>query len=313
MSTIQSNVKEKTLITKLNALKPFIGNTPLFEIKNFELNPKVKLYVKLEWLQLSGSIKIRAAYQIIRQAIENNQLDEDRILLDATSGNTGIAYAAICAALNIKLTICIPENASKERKLILQNYGARLVFTSKFEGTDGAQEYAKLLYNSNPDKYYYADQYANKANSLAHYLNTAPEIYNALEGKITHFVNGLGTTGTFTGAGTRFKEYNQNIQLISLQPDNPLHGLEGWKHLETAKVPEIYNDQLADENRLIDTENAFRMIKTLAQKEGLLVSPSAAANLTGALEVARGIKEGIVVSTFADNADKYSEILKDIL
>lgn len=313
MSNIQSMVSEKSLLNKLNELKSLIGNTPLYELKNFDLGKSVRLFAKLEWFQLSGSIKIRAAFQIISHAIENNLLNRDRILLDATSGNTGIAYAAICSALNIKLTLCIPENVSKERKLLLQNYGAKLVFTSKFEGTDGAQEYAKMLYYSNPDKFYYADQYSNKANLLAHYLNTAPEIYNKLDKRVSHFVNCLGTTGTFTGIGTRLKENNSKIQLISLQPNHPLHGLEGWKHLETAKVPEIYNDKLVDENLWIDTEDAFTMVKILARKEGLLVSPSSAANLVGALEVARNINEGIIVTTFADNAEKYSETLKNIL
>ena len=192
--------------------------------------------LKQEWMQLSGSVKCRPAYRIFLDAIEKGELTEDKTLLDATSGNTGIAYAAIGSALGIKVALCLPENASKERKQILASLGAEIIYTSKYEGTDGAQDVAKGLAQRKPDKYFYADQYKNDNNWKAHYHTTAVEIFNDIP-HLTHFVTGLGTTGTFVGTGRRLKEFNPEIQLISFQPDSAMHGLEGWKHLETAIVP----------------------------------------------------------------------------
>jgi len=272
----------------------------------------VKVFAKLEWQQLGGSVKSRPAFNIIKNAILNGEINEERGLLDATSGNTGIAYATIGAALGIPITLCLPENASKERKQILKALGAELIYTSKFESTDGAQIKAKELSKSYPNKYYYANQYTNDNNWKAHYKGTANEIIQQTKGEITHFIAGLGTTGTFMGTSRRLKAYNEDIRTIALQPNNPMHGLEGWKHLETAIVPQIYNGNIADDFIEVDTLESFDLVKQIAQKEGLLVSPSAAANLLGAIELAKRIDRGVIVTTFADNAEKYSEIMEKL-
>jgi len=263
-------------------------------------------------MQLSGSVKARAAYNIIRKAIESGDLSRRRTLLDATSGNTGIAYAHIAKQLGIPVALCLPENASQERKDILQSLGVRLILTSRFEGTDGAQQVAKSLAEEDPETYYYADQYKNQNNWKAHYHTTATEIYNALP-RITHFIAGLGTTGTFVGTGRRLRELKPSIQLISLQPDFALHGLEGWKHMETALVPKIYDPSVADANYEVSTEEAHDMIKAAYKYEGLLLSPSSAANLAGAIRIAQQLDEGTLVTVLPDNADKYSEIIKKLL
>jgi len=297
---------------RLEKVAGLIGQTPLYELSRIWQHPKVKIFAKLEWQQLGGSVKSRPAFNILRSAIESGALSNGQRLLDATSGNTGIAYASIGAALGVPVTLCLPENASPERIQILRALGAELVLTSKFEGTDGAQIRAKELYAEHPKKYFYADQYANDANWRAHYLTTGVEIWEQTKGTITHFLAGLGTTGTFTGVGRRLKKYNSNIQLIALQPNNPMHGLEGWKHLETAIVPKIYDDQLADSYAEADTLEAYEMIRQVAQTEGLLLSPSAAANLQGAIHLAEQLEEGVIVTTFADDASKYGEVYQQI-
>jgi len=296
---------------QLTALQSQVGNTPLFELRHLFSRKNVSLFAKQEWMQLSGSVKARAAYAIFRDALQKGQLGPGKILLDATSGNTGIAYAHIGKAMGIPVTLCLPENASAERKEILKSLGVELILTSRFEGTDGAQEVALALAEKNPGLYFYADQYKNENNWKAHYNGTGPEIIRALPG-ITHFVAGLGTTGTFIGTGRRLKKYNPAIQIISLQPDNPLHGLEGWKHMETAVVPEIYDPLLADENLEISTEEAWQLMREAKEKEGLELSPSSAANLAGAIRVASRLEEGIVVTVLPDNGDKYSDVLKKI-
>ena len=300
---------DSRLINKAKRLNTQVGNTPLVRIKNLVSKKGVQLWAKQEWLQLSGSVKCRAAYRIFLDALQKGQLNQHKTLLDATSGNTGIAYAAIGSALGIKVTLCLPENASKERKQILTSLGAEIIYTSKYEGTDGAQELAKELNLKHPDKYFYADQYKNDNNWKAHYYTTAVEIFNDLPG-LTHFVTGLGTTGTFVGAGRRLKEFDPEIQLVSFQPDSALHGLEGWKHLETAKVPGIYDSAVADKNLEVSTEEAYEIMRAAAKHEGLLLSPSSAANIAGALKV---IEDGIVVTILPDNADKYSEVIKKVL
>ena len=312
MSTTTIVPVDPALLSAVRVLEKEIGHTPLHPVTGLFPAGKVKLYAKKEWMQLSGSVKARAGYNIIRRAIETGSLTRNRTLLDATSGNTGIAYAHIAARLNIPVTLCLPENASRERKEILQSLGVQLVLTSRFEGTDGAQQVAKAMATENPEKYFYADQYKNENNWKAHYHSTALEIYQAVPG-ITHFVAGLGTTGTFVGTGRRLRELQPSIQLISLQPDLALHGLEGWKHLETAVVPEIYDPGVADANETVSTEEAHQLIKEVWQKEGLLLSPSSAANLAGAIRVARRLEEGIVVTVLPDNADKYSEIIQKLI
>ena len=228
---------------------------------------KCTVYAKQEWEQLSGSVKARAAYAIFRDAIEKKQLHEGKILLDATSGNTGIAYAQIGKILGIPVALCLPENASAERKEILRSLGASLILTSRFEGTDGAQEVARSMAEKSPDLYFYADQYKNENNWKSHYDGTGVEILKEVPG-ITHFVTGLGTTGSFVGTGRRLKKEKPSVRLISLEPDNPLHGMEGWKHLETAIVPGIYDKSVADENLEISTEEAYQMIRDVKEKEG---------------------------------------------
>ena len=300
------------LLRKVQELEKEVGNTPLVPLRNIFRKKNVQLFAKQEWKQLSGNVKCRPAFRIIKDAILNYELDERITLLDATSGNTGIAYAAIGQKLGIKVSLCLPENASKERKEILQSLGAEIILTSRFEGTDGAQEVAKELSTANPDKYFYADQYKNENNWKAHYETTAIEIYTELPG-ITHFVAGLGTSGTFVGTGRRLKELNPAVRLISLQPDSALHALEGWKHMETAVVPGIYDSQVADDNLEISTEEAYEYLKEILKYEGWLVSPSAAANVAGAIRVAEKLDKGFVVTVLPDNADKYGDVIKKIL
>jgi S-sulfo-L-cysteine synthase (O-acetyl-L-serine-dependent) len=299
------------LTEKLNALRHQIGHTPVISLPNIFQKENVFLYAKQEWKQLSGSVKARAAYAIFRDAIVKKQLVPGKILLDATSGNTGIAYAQIGKILGIRVALCLPENASAERKEILRSLGAELILTSRFEGTDGAQEVALKLAEESPDLYFYADQYKNENNWKSHYEGTAVEILKEVPG-ITHFVTGLGTTGSFVGTGRRLRIEKPSIRLISLEPDNPLHGMEGWKHLETAKVPEIYDSNVADDNLEISTEDAYRMIVEVKEKEGIVLSPSSAANLVGAIQVASGIEKGVVVTLLPDNGDKYGEVIKKL-
>ena len=313
MSTMLTTTSiDEQLLQQVQLVGSQIGHTPLHRITRLFNKPGVTIYAKKEWAQLSGSVKARAAYAIFKAAIENGSLTKQQSLLDATSGNTGIAYATIGRQLGIPVTLCLPENASPERKDILQSLGAEIIYTSRFEGTDGAQQVAKAMANEYPHKYFYADQYKNDNNWKAHYHTTALEIFEALPG-ITHFVAGLGTTGTFTGTVRRLKALNPGIHCTSLQPDNPLHGLEGWKHMETAIVPGIYDNTLADDNAAVGTEEAWAMIKAAYHYEQLLLSPSSAANLIGALRVAEKLAQGIVVTILPDNADKYKDLIKKIL
>jgi cysteine synthase B len=312
MPILTSSPVDDRLLESVRLLGSKIGHTPLYRVAKLFVKPHVTIYAKQEWKQLSGSVKARAGYNIFKAAIEKGQLSRDKILLDATSGNTGIAYAAIGSNLHIPVTLCLPENASRERKEILQSLGADIIYTSRFEGTDGAQAVAKELAQAHPDKYFYADQYKNDNNWKAHYHTTAPEIFETLP-NITHFVAGLGTSGTLVGTGRRLKELNPVIQLTSLQPDNPLHGMEGWKHMETAVVPTIYDTTVADENLEVGTEEAYEILKAAYKYEGLLLSPSAAANLAGAIKVAEKLESGTVVTVFPDNADKYSEVIKKLI
>lgn len=303
---------DSKLIDKVRKLGSQIGNTPLHHVDKLFTKKGVSVYAKKEWEQLSGSVKARAAYNIFRDAIEKGKLNSHKILLDATSGNTGIAYAAIGKQLGIPVTLCLPENASIERKDILRSLGARIIFTSRLEGTDGSQEVAQELIAAHPHKYFYADQYKNDNNWKAHYYTTAPEIVEALPA-ITHFVAGMGTTGTLVGTGRRLKELIPGVRIISMQPDTAMHAMEGWKHLETAVVPTIYDPMVADENIEISTEEAYETIKAAYQWEGLKLSPSSAANLAGAIRVAEKLEKGIVVTVFPDNADKYSEVVNKLI
>ena len=284
-----------------------IGNTPLLSFRNLtrELSPGVELYAKAEWFNPGGSVKDRPALYMIAAAERSGELTRGRTILDATSGNTGIALAMIGAARGYRVKLCLPANASDERKRILQAYGAELVLTSPFELTDGAQREARRLYAEDPEQYFYADQYGNDNNWRAHYDTTASEIWEQTGGRITHWVCGLGTTGTFIGASRRFKELNPAIRCISFQPDSPLNELEGLKHLETALVPRIYDPSVADEDRGADSDEAVHMAVRLAREEGLLVGPSSGAAMAVALQVATELVEGVVVTLFPDGASKY--------
>ena len=292
----------------LNALDR-VGNTPLLRLERVASDlPEVELLGKAEWYNPGGSVKDRAASRIIAEAQRTGQLTPGKMLLDSTSGNTGIAYAMIGAARGIPITLCMPENVSPERKRILQAYGANIIYTDPGEGSDGAIRLARELYAKHPDLYYYADQYSNDANWQAHYHGTANEIWQQTEGRITHFVSMLGTSGTFMGTSRRLKELNPNVRCVSLQPDSPFHGIEGAKHMATAIVPKIYDAQLADEDLGIATEDAYKMAIRLAREEGLLVGISAAAAVVGCLKVAERRKKGeqaVIVTILCDSGDKY--------
>ncbi|MCO5230969.1 MAG: cysteine synthase family protein [Chitinophagales bacterium] len=304
---------KETIIQKAQRLAPHIGNTPIFDVSSLQNNPDIQIFAKLEWNQLSNSVKARAAYRIITSALESGFINTSKGIIDASSGNTAVAYATIGANIGLPVTLCVPENASCQKKSALKALGANIIYTSKFGTTDEAQLKAKELSQLHPDLYYYTDQYANENNWLAHYHTTALEIWEQTQSQITHYVAGLGTTGTFTGTARRLKELNPFISLTSLQPDSAMHGLEGWKHLESALVPKIYDDKVADQNLFIDTMEAFDMIKLAAQKLGLLLSPSSAANLVGALKVAETISSGVIVTILPDHASNYPDILDHIL
>lgn len=290
------------------SLKERIGNTPLLRFGRItaELSG-VQVLAKAEWHNPGGSIKDRAASNIMSEALAAGRLGEGKTLLDSTSGNTGIAYAMLGAAYSIPVTLCMPSNVSTERKRILKAYGAQIVYTDPGDGSDGAIRKARELAAQNPEHYYYADQYSNDANWRAHYLHgTADEIWRQTEGRVTHFVSMLGTSGTFIGTSRRLKELNGAVQCISLQPDSPFHGIEGAKHMETSIIPKIYDPTVADGELAINTEEAHAMCRRLAVEEGLLVGISSAAALVGALQVARSAAPGsVVVTIFPDSGDKY--------
>jgi cysteine synthase B len=282
-----------------------IGNTPMIRLSSFEAGLRnVELYAKAEWKNPGGSVKDRAAARMIADAERSGALTRHRIILDATSGNTGIAYAMIAAARGYRVRLCVPENVTPERKRILSAFGAEIVFTSAMEGSDGAILRARAMYAERPDVYFYPDQYNNPGNWRAHYDTTAPEIIEQTGGRLTHFVAGLGTSGTFVGVGRRLRELNTAIRLISVQPDSPLHGLEGLKHMDTAIVPGIYDAGLADEDIRVSTEEAFDLTRRLA-REGLFVGISSGANLAGALRAARAAANAVIVVVFCDGGEKY--------
>lgn len=283
-----------------------IGRTPLVRLHRIEREtPGVELWAKAEWQNPGGSVKDRAAARMIFEGEESGALSAEKTILDATSGNTGIAYAMIGAAKGYRVKLCLPANASAERKLILGAFGAELVLTDPLEGTDGAIREARRLHASEPDKYFYPDQYNNDANWRAHYDTTGPEIIEQTSGRLTHFVAGLGTSGTFVGTGRRLRQFNPAIKLISFQPSGPFHGLEGLKHMESAIVPGIYDPTLADEDLRVESERAHELVRRLAREEGLLAGISSGAALAAALQVARRLDRGVIVTIFPDGAEKY--------
>ena len=283
-----------------------IGNTPLVRLRKFERDvPGVELYAKAEWQNPGGSVKDRAAARIIIEGERSGRLHAGKTILDATSGNTGIALAMIAASRGYRLRLCIPENVTAERKRILRAYGAAVVFTSALDGTDGAIREARRIHDAEPDRYFYADQYNNDANWNAHYDTTAPEILAQTAGRLTHFVAGLGTSGTFVGTGRRLREHDPRIRLVSVQPESPLNGIEGLKHMDTAIRPGIYDATLADEDLRVSTERAYALTRRLASEEGLLVGVSSGAALAAALEVAARAGRGVMVIVFPDTGTRY--------
>lgn len=283
------------------ALFELVGNTPLLRLNNIAAHlAPVVIHAKAEWFNPSGSVKDRAARQIIQTALADGRLTRDKIILDATSGNTGIAFAMFGAAMGIKVTLVMPASVSIERKTILKAYGAEIIFTDPMLGGNGAIEKTQALFDASPGKYFHANQYDNEASWHAHYQTTAEEIWQQTNGRITHFVCGLGTSGTFVGTGRRLRELNPHIKLISMQPDSAVNAIEGWKYMPTAILPKIYDSTLADENIEVTTEAAQHMALRLAREEGLFVSASAGAAAAGALRVASSLREGVVVTVFAD-------------
>jgi S-sulfo-L-cysteine synthase (O-acetyl-L-serine-dependent) len=287
-----------------------IGNTPLIRLERIAAHlPGIQILAKAEWANPGGSVKDRAASGIVADAQRRGLLGRGKHLLDATSGNTGIAYAMLGAAMGFPVTLCIPSNVSLERKRILAAYGANVVWTDPADGSDGAIRKARALAADEPEKYFYADQYGNDANWRAHYLTTANEIWEQTEGQLTHFVAGLGTSGTFVGTTRRLKELNPVIQCVSMQPDSPFNGLEGLKHMATAIVPPIYDPALADRNIEMNTEAAYAMAKRLARTEGVLVGVSSAAAVATCLRIAEEEatqgRDAVIVTILADSADKY--------
>jgi cysteine synthase B len=283
-----------------------IGQTPLLRLQRVGADfPGVEFYAKAEWANPGGSVKDRPAMNIIREAERVGWMTKDKILIDSTSGNTGIAYAMICAARGYRLRLFMPSNVSQERKQILKAYGAEIVYTDPMEGSDGAIRKVREMASEDPALCFYANQYDNPNNWRAHYQTTAPEIFEQTEGRVTHFVAGLGTSGTFVGTARRLKELNPRVHCTSFQPDSAFHGLEGLKHMPTAIVPKIYDPSLADENLEISTEAAYAMTVRLAREEGLLVGVSAGAAMVACLKVAQKFRRGVFVTLFPDSGDKY--------
>jgi len=287
-----------------------IGNTPLLELRNIWSHPTIKVYAKAEWTNLGGSVKARPAFNMIQKGIKEGKLTKDKIIFDSTSGNTGIAYAVIGAALGYKVTLVVPENVTEKRKEMMRRYNAEIIFSSPMEGSDGATRLAEKILAENPEKYFFPDQYGNDANWQAH-ASTAEEVFAQTNGKITHFAAGMGTSGTVMGTGRFLKEKNSEIQIYSVQPDSSFHGLEGMKHMETTIVPAIYNKSELDGQIDISTEDAYDMVDLLKSKEGLEVGFSSGANVCAALKLAQEAakttpnKEASIVTILADSKACY--------
>ena len=297
----------QTAISESDGLESHVGNTPLLPLRRLTrgLPPSVRLFAKAEWFNPGGSVKDRPALNILRTAIANGDLHSGKRLLDSTSGNMGISYATFGAALGIPVTLTMPENASPERISILRALGAELVLTDPLEGSDGAMLVARNMAAEKPDLYWYADQYDNPANWLAHYHSTGPEIWSQTDGQVTHFLAGLGTSGTMTGAGKYLREMNPAVQIIAIQPDDAFHGLEGLKHMKTAIKPGIYDVHFADRTLEVSTEDAHDMVLRLAREEGLFVGISSGAAAVAALQVAMELEHGTIVTVFPDAGYKY--------
>ena len=287
-------------------LKQRIGKTPLLRLKSVtrEMND-VQVLGKAEWTNPGGSVKDRAASNIIEEALRDGRLAGGKTLLDATSGNTGIAYAMLGAACGIPVTLCVPLNVSTERKRILSAFGAKVIYTDPGEGSDGAIVLCRKIIDADPDRYFKPDQYNNEANPLAHFETTGPEIWRQTEGAVTHFVAGIGTSGTIMGTGRFLKSRNPGVKVIAVEPDDPMHGLEGLKHMASSIIPGIYHERELDDKMQVSTEDAYEMVYALGQFEGLLVGQSSGAAMVAALKLASSLREGTVVTIFSDFGEKY--------
>ena len=290
-----------------SSILDLVGNTPLIKLNSLTKDlDGVSIYAKAEYLNPSGSVKDRAAKGILLEAVASKKLTKDKILLDSTSGNTGIAYAMFGAALGYKVTLTLPKNANMERKKILKAYGATIIETDPLLSSDGSLLEAKKIAKENPDKYFYTNQYDNEENWKAHYSTTALEIWNQTKGKVTHFLAGMGTSGTFVGTSRRLKELNPEIKTVAMQPNSPFHGLEGMKHMATTINPGIYDSSLIDETILVDTDDARQMTLRLAKEEGLFVGISSGGNVFASLELAKTLPKGsVVVTVLCDSGFKY--------
>ena len=304
---VSTYTKKITTIIPKTGLATIVGNTPLLPLRHVAgtLWPDVQVYAKAEWFNPGGSVKDRPALHILRAAIENGDLGDGRRLLDSTSGNMGISYATLAASMSIPVTLTIPANASPERLGILQALGAELILTDPTEGTDGAMHMAQEMALAEPEKYFYANQYDNPANWQAHYQTTGPEIWGQTGGEVTHFVAGLGTSGTITGTTRYLNEQNPEIESMAVQPHSPFHGLEGLKHMPSSQKPGIFDPDLPDRTLEISTENAYAMVRRLGREEGLFVGISSGAAALAALEVTNEIDHGVVVTVFPDAGYKY--------
>jgi len=298
----EKGLKREKPLSLLN----FIGNTPLIKIQKMARYLRgVQIFAKAEWLNPGGSVKDRVGLRIIEDGERSGQLTRERIILDSTSGNTGIAYAMIGALKGYRVELVVPDNLSEERKKTLLFYGANLIFTDPLLGSDGALLDAKRIYEANPDRYFKADQYNNPSNLKAHYETTGVEIFQQSRGRLTHFVAGVGTGGTLIGTGRRLKEYNPDIKIFGVQPDNGFHGIEGLKHIETSIRPGIYEESILDGTFFVKTEDAYRMAIRLAKEEGILVGPSSGAAFWASLKLAESIDSGVIVTIFPDGGDRY--------
>ena len=295
-----------------NSLLAYIGNTPLIKIRQATRHLKrVQIFAKAEWLNPGGSIKDRAGLRIIEDGEQSGQLTREKIILDSTSGNTGIAYAMIGAIKGYRVELVLPANVSEERKKALEAYGVKLVFTDPLMGSDGALIEAKRIYELNPDQYFKADQYNNPSNWRTHYETTGVEILQQSKGRVTHFVAGVGTGGTLMGTGRKLKEYNPEIKIFGVQPDSDFHGIEGLKHIETAIRPGIYDETILDGTFFVKTEDAYEMANRLTREEGLWVGPSSGAAFWASLKLAESIDQGVIVTIFPDGGDRYPEYCPD--
>jgi cysteine synthase B len=295
-------------VARARSVLQLIGNTPLLEISRLTqglLHPGVRIFAKLEGFNPGGSVKDRAARKMVELGLERGELRPGKVILDSTSGNTGIALAMVGAALGYPVELVMAANVSQERKRIIEAFGAKPIYSDPLEGSDGAIVLCRKIIEQNPERYFKPDQYNNEANPLAHFETTGPEIWRQTGGAITHFVAGIGTGGTVMGTGRYLKSRNRDVKVIAVEPDDAMHGLEGLKHMASSIVPGIYREDELDDKIQVGTEDAYEMVYGLGQIEGILVGQSSGAAMVAALKVACGLREGCVVTVFADFGDKY--------